>query len=303
MQMNLDRKLLTVLEALYRLRSVSGTAEALDMGQPAVSVALGKLRAYFRDPLFVRIGHAMEPTAAMHTLYPSVRTALAGLQQALEFRQDFEPARSQHRFAISMTDISHIVLLPKLWRHLQATAPGIRIKVRPIRRDTPEKLRNGEIDLAIGLIPQLGAGFYRQTLFVQHFVCLASLQHPRIRQTLSLAQYESEGHLTVATANTGHTLLDEALKKTGIRRQVVLELPTFLGLGHLIEQTGLIASVPERLGQILSTSNRVRVFPLPFDTREFSVNQYWHERFRNDRRNQWLRQTVTGLLGRVRPPA
>ncbi|HPE59840.1 MAG: LysR family transcriptional regulator [Thiothrix sp.] len=297
--MNLDRRLLQVLETLYELRSVSGTSEALGMGQPAVSVALGKLRAYYKDPLFVRIRHTMEPTAAMHELYPRVRGALAGLNQVLEFSQDFEPTRSDHRFVISMTDISHIVLLPGLWLHLQEAAPHIRIKAHQIRRDTPERLRNGDIDLAIGSLPQIEAGFYRQTLFVQDFVCLVSDRHPRIRQALSLAHYESEGHLTVATANTGHTILDEALRKAGIRRRVELELPAFLGLGYLIEQTELIASVPEMLGRILSQSNRVRAFPLPFRTRRFSVNQYWHERSHNDRRNRWLRQTVTSLMGRA----
>lgn len=88
------------------------------------------------------------------------------------------------------------------------------------------------------------------------------------------------------------------MKKTSIKRRVELELPTFLGLGYLIEQTELIASVPEMLGQILSKSNRIRLFPLPFGTQDYSVNQYWHERFHNDKRNQWLRQTVANLFGR-----
>lgn len=210
--MNLDQKLLQVLEVMYEVRSVSRTSEVLEMGQPAVSIALAKLREYFKDPLFVRIRNTMEPTAAMHELYPHVRTALAGLKNVLEFNQAFDPAESNHRFAISMTDISHIVLLPKLWMHLKSTAPHIQIRVHLIRRDTPEKLKNGDIDLAIGSVPQIEAGFYRQTLFAQNFVCLASARHPRIRQTLVLDDYEAEGHISVATSNTGHTILDEALK-------------------------------------------------------------------------------------------
>ncbi|MDI5890314.1 hypothetical protein [Halomonas rhizosphaerae] len=40
------------------------------------------------------------------------------------------------------------------------------------------EMEDGRIDLAIGLIPQLGAGFYQQGLFVQRYVCLMRRDHP-----------------------------------------------------------------------------------------------------------------------------
>ena len=42
---SIDVRLLAVFDQIYRTRSVSAAAEALDLGQPAVSVALAKLLA------------------------------------------------------------------------------------------------------------------------------------------------------------------------------------------------------------------------------------------------------------------
>ena len=54
--------LLPIAFALYDKRSVSGAAKALGMSQPAVSMALRKLREQFNDPLFIRTAKGVQPT-------------------------------------------------------------------------------------------------------------------------------------------------------------------------------------------------------------------------------------------------
>lgn len=58
-----DLNLLIVFETLMHERSVTRAAEKLFLGQPAISAALSRLRGLFDDPLFVRTGRSMEPTA------------------------------------------------------------------------------------------------------------------------------------------------------------------------------------------------------------------------------------------------
>ena len=48
----IDQRLLSVFDDIYKSRSVTGAASALDLSQPAVSVALSKLWHHFVDPLF-----------------------------------------------------------------------------------------------------------------------------------------------------------------------------------------------------------------------------------------------------------
>lgn len=88
---------------------------------------------------------------------------------------------AQRQFRICMADISEIIVLPTLVNHLRRVAPGVLIEVEKISTDSPRRLESGEIDLAVGFMLHLEAGFYQQTLFDQNFVCLASEQHPRVQ--------------------------------------------------------------------------------------------------------------------------
>ncbi|QCW26245.1 LysR family transcriptional regulator [Lysobacter enzymogenes] len=64
----LDLNLLKVFEAVYRERNLSLAAQALYLTPSAVSHALARLRRQFDDPLFVRDGRRMSPTAACQRL-------------------------------------------------------------------------------------------------------------------------------------------------------------------------------------------------------------------------------------------
>ena len=59
----LNLRELRILNALLHERSITRTAQLLATTQPGISKVLRHLRTQFADPLFVRNGHAMQPTA------------------------------------------------------------------------------------------------------------------------------------------------------------------------------------------------------------------------------------------------
>lgn len=59
----LNLRELRILNALLHERSITRTAQLLATTQPGISKVLRHLRVQFADPLFVRNGHAMQPTA------------------------------------------------------------------------------------------------------------------------------------------------------------------------------------------------------------------------------------------------
>lgn len=292
----LDVRFLRVFDEIYKTRSVSRAADQLDLGQPAVSIALGKLREHFGDPLFVRTSRGMEATPLGESLARPVQEALEALDRVLGQRSSFEPATANRSFRIAMTDISQLVLLPRLWEQLHRIAPGVRIDIAPLSDDTARMLESGEADLALGFMPQLEAGFYQQALFRQRYVCLASSQHPRIRGALSLADYATESHAVVTTSGTGHLILDRELARHGIPRRVVLQIPNFLGVVFVVEHTDLIVTIPERLADLVKGRGDFRIHPVPFELPDYAVKQHWHERYHHDPGNMWLRQVISGLL-------
>jgi DNA-binding transcriptional LysR family regulator len=159
-----DLDLLLIFDEIYKTASLTQSAESLGIAQPTVSVALAKLRQHFDDPLFIRTSRGMQPTPLADSVIDDVRATTAALHKTLSPRITFDPSVAQREFRIGMTDISEIVLLPTLLNHLQSVAPGVRLNVVKISPETPKQLEHGEVDLAVGFMPHLEAGFYQQKL-------------------------------------------------------------------------------------------------------------------------------------------
>ncbi|AXF23179.1 LysR family transcriptional regulator [Burkholderia pyrrocinia] len=294
-----DLKLLQLFDLLYDIRSVTRVAEQLGQSQPTVSIWLGHLREYLHDPLFVRTPGGMAPTPQADALIGPCREILESLRRFTAWEIAFDPATAQRRFRICMTDASHITLLPQLLAHVRAQAPAVRLEAARIDGNTERALESGEADLAIGYVPWLGGGIYQQKLYDQDWVCLANRHHPRIRGRLGGKQYRSEGHVAI-TAGTGAQLLEQALRQERIERDVVLELPGFLGLGAIIQSTDLITTLPRHIGETLAQASDLAVHACPIPVEGFAVRQHWHARYHHEAGNRWLRGLVIQLFGASR---
>lgn len=290
-----DPRLLRVFEALHTFRHVTRAAEHLGLSQPTLSIALGKLRKAFGDPLFIRTAEGMLPTPRADQLIEPVREALDSLKRLTTRDAGFDPARSTRRFRIAMTDASHITLLPQILKAVRAAAPGVTLEAARIDARIGEVLQAGEADLALGLIPALDSGFYQQTLFHQGFICLVAPDHPRIGAALSLAQYQAEAHVGIVSG-TGQALIDGALARFGIERRVVLSVPGFLGLGGLLAGSDLVATLPRHIGETLASLGGLKVVACPFPIPGFPVKQHWHGRYHHDAASRWLRAVCAGLF-------
>ena len=298
-----DLRLLKIFEEIHKTRSVTRAAINLGLGQPAVSVALGKLRRHYNDPLFVRTSNGMEPSAVGAQVAERIHDAIAAMELALGHQARFDPATARRSFSIAMTDISQLVLLPALLERLRRLGPGIVVDVDTLSAETARKLETGDSDLALGFMPQLEAGFYQQALFRQNYVCLVGSRHPRVGATFDRSDFESEEHAVVTTSGTGHLIVDAEIARQRIRRRVALRVPNFLGAVSVVEATDLVVTVPVRLGELMVARGQCRAHPVPFELPDYFVKQHWHERNHHDPANQWLRGLIYDLLHEVRAPA
>ncbi len=295
----LDLDWLHVFVEIYKTQSVSRAAQALGMEQASASLVLTKLRSHFDDPLFCRTSAGMEPTPRAQTIYPDVLEALVRLEKARGATGAFLPQQAQRDFRICMTDISEIVLLPRLINHLQTTAPGLVVEAEKISAESRRKLESGDIDLAVGFTPDLEAGFYQQALFAQDFVCLASSAHPRVGSKLTRKAFSNEGHILVMASGTGHSIVDKVLAQNKVERQVVLRVDSFLGVARIVAQTELLVIVPRQLGHALAQQENVKLLEPPVPLPAYKVKQHWHERFNRDAGNIWLRKTMAELFSGI----
>ena len=164
-------------------------------------------------------------------------------------------------------------------------------------------LADGDVDLAIGPLPQLKGGFFQRRLFRQRYVALMNATHPLARHsTLSAAAYQRAAHVRVVSAGTAHGQVDDALQRLGVVRRVQLTVPHYVALGHVLASTRLVATVPERFADraaapfgLVARTLRLR---LPGST----ICQLWHEHQHRDPGHQWLRAQVATLFA-DRPPS
>ena len=300
----LDLNLLVVFNQLLVERRVSKAAENLGVSQPAVSNSLAKLRKLFGDELFLRTPKGMEPTPYADQLAESVSYALAMIHSGVNQRSSFEPSEAQRSFTIGMTDIGEIYFLPALMERLHRDAPGVTLStVRNTAINLKDELESGKVDLAIGLLPQLKAGFFQRRLFTQSYVCLMRRGHRLDKRKLSLAEFSAAEHLVVVSAGTGHGKVDELLQRSGVERSVRLTVPHYVSVGHILRGSDLIATVPERLANRLIEPFGLAKVPHPAKLPDVAINVFWHAKYHRSPDNRWLRGVVFDLFGDEDPGA
>jgi len=289
----IDLNLLVVFHHMYRLRKTGLVAEQLGLSQPAISNALGRLRKMLDNELFERTARGMRPTPFADAIAESVAFALTTLEESINHNDHFEPAESSRSFRVAMTDLGEIHLLPKLMTRLAQMAPNITFStVRDTAIPLKEEMENGNVDLAIGLLPQLGAGFYQRRLFEQKYVCLMRSDHPFATGPFDLEQFSQAQHAVVVAQGTGHGKVEELLARSGVPRQIRLSLPHFVAVPYILSESDLIATVTEKLA--IQTARRfglvARPHPLSIPTAQ--INLFWHRRVHQESGSIWLRSLI-----------
>jgi DNA-binding transcriptional LysR family regulator len=285
-----DLNLLLVFTQLFRERRVLRAAENLGMSQPGVSNALNRLRALLSDELFVRTSHGMEPTSYAMQLAGPIAAALEQIRIALDVKGSFEPSTSTRCFTIAMTDIGEIDFLPKLMEAIERVAP--RATINTVRNNAVhlrEEMESGQVDLAVGLLPDLRTNFFKRQLTVSEYVCAFRRGHSLDKPSITLEEFTAADHLVVVSAGTGHGVADDEFERRGIVRNVKMRIPHFAAVGYLLHETNLVTTVPQRLvnrcaGPFDLTSVRV-----PIELPAIPINLFWSARYHRDPANQWLR--------------
>jgi DNA-binding transcriptional LysR family regulator len=299
---DIDLNLLVVFNQLLIDRRVSKVAENLGLSQPGVSNALARLRKLTDDALFLRTPKGMEPTPFAEQLAEPTARALRDIHAAINQRSSFDPATSKRAFTIGMTDIGEIYFLPKLMRELSRIAPSVSLStVRNTAVNLQDEMAAGHVSLAIGLLPQLKAGYFQRRLFKQHYVCMFRRGHAFDKREVSLKEFSAADHVVVISEGTGHGKADELLQRKKILRKIVLTVPHYVAVGHLLHHTDLVATVPERLAQALVDPFGLSYVRHPAKLPEIAISLFWHGRYHKDPAVSWLRSLIIRLHGESAP--
>ncbi|MBC3209449.1 MULTISPECIES: LysR family transcriptional regulator [unclassified Pseudomonas] len=290
-----DIHLLVVFETMMHERHVGRVGEKLFLGQPAISAALGRLRQLFDDPLFIRAGRVMEPTARAEEIFINLTPALDGIAAAVSRCQSFEPGASEATFQVGLSDDVEYALLPRLLRHLREEAPNISLVVlRVDQQQMSQRLFNGEISLGISHMLDLPASARRKSLRVVRPMLLRA---DNCAGSVTLEEFCTRPHIVVSPMGNAADDTDQALSLLGRRRKVVLAVPQFSALPRLLAQSEMLAIVPDYVARAMALAQGIRAeaVPLPLPTQNLSMA--WRGTAHNDAGQRWLRSRCQAFLG------
>jgi DNA-binding transcriptional LysR family regulator len=297
----LNLKELRILSALLHERSITRTAELLTTTQPAISKVLRHLRTQFADPLFVRNGHAMQPTAKALEISDQLRLLLGAADGLRASAAAFDPAQSDRTFSLLLTDVGMIRFLPPLIAHVADIAPRINIRAMPLdSRQFELKLEAGEADLALGAFAKAPRHLRRQRLYYDGYVTVVRKGHPRISAARSRAGFLAQRHILVTASETGHAAhgtAQRALTAQISPSNIMLRVPSFIAGAIVAAETDGLATLPANLAKRLAAPLGLVAFETPISLPRIEITQYWHERYHRDAAHRWFRSITSGLFG------
>jgi DNA-binding transcriptional LysR family regulator len=288
-----DLNLLVVFDAVMAERSVTRASERLHLTQPAVSHALSRLRALFKDPLFVRKPAGLEPTPRASRLAGRISAALAEIGAILTPGEGFDPATSDRQFIVGMSDYAAFVFMPSLAARLKARAPSVRLVVRHTSHVRGlATLDNGEAELIVGNFPKPPARIARELLFKEGFLCAARGNHPAFARKLTLRAYLGLEHLHVSLSGEPSGYIDDVLRRKKHHRTIALTVGHFLVAPSILATTDLVATEPTQVLRPAALQLNLATQPPPMTLPEFDVVQMWPRRLTMDEGHAWLRTLI-----------
>jgi DNA-binding transcriptional LysR family regulator len=303
---DIDLHHLQVLDVLLKERSLTKTGLVLDLTQPAISKTLARLRRYFDDPLFIRVGTRMEPTPKAAELTEPVRAIIDRMRTLRSDRVAFDAKTSDRTFKFFMVDAAVVQMLPPLLEYLRVAAPQMHVQAE--RCDVQHLdlwLESGLVDFAVGSFTVLGGGIRRHPLWSETYVAVARKDHPRITPAPSLDAFVAEQHALVTAVGTGHDYVaaERTLEAAIPRQNIVCRIPMFAAAAHIVKHSDVIATLPRTVARTMANDLDLQLVEVPIALPTMEIAEYWHERYHRDPGNVWIRGAFRTLfLNQVAAP-
>ncbi|MBO1416668.1 LysR family transcriptional regulator, partial [Streptomyces sp. FH025] len=226
---SLDLNLLVVLDAVLEEGGVTAAARRLDLSVPAVSRALGRLRTAFADPLLVRTGRGMEPTAHALALRPRVRALVEDAQNLLGPAEGDTVAELRRVLTVLAPEDLVACFGTDLLTRVRAEAPGVQLRFLSEGRAADEggTLREGAAELAISVNAPKEAGLRTEGLVREPLLGVVRAGHPLSRGETTTARFTAWDHVVVSRHGRLRTAADRLLEAEGTPRTVAASVPDF----------------------------------------------------------------------------
>ncbi|WP_395622171.1 LysR family transcriptional regulator [Sphingomonas daechungensis] len=301
----MDLNLLVALDALLTERSVTGAASRLCVTQPAMSVALSKLRSQFSDQLLERIGRQMVLTPFGEQLSTQVRDVLHDVRVLLHRRSEFIPSTDRRDFHLVMSSsVAEIFGVPAL-RRLREIAPNVRCQIDIfVGPDLLRRVLDGKMDLCIQLleagnwdpIPDMDA-LDSAPLFCDDYVIIADAENDSIHETLDYESFCAMDHVETRFVGDLRSPVERTLAAMSSRPPTAMLVSTYALAIEAVLGTPMTAIVPRKVAQMSPRRDFLSIVESPVSLVPLDHKLIWHRRNENDPGHLWLRNFLLNFCG------
>ncbi len=299
----MDLNLLVALDALLTERSVTRAASRLCVTQPAMSIALSKLRTQFSDQLLERVGRQMELTPFGQQMVQPVKELLFDIRAVLNRQSEFNPENDSRNFRLLMSSsVAEIFGVPAM-RSLRRAAPNLCCQIDIfVTAGLLRRLQDGDVDLAIQLYePGLwdpindADALANEPLYSDQYVLVADQSNECFRKGVTYEAFCSADHVETRFGGDFRSTVERALSTMRERPRTALLVSTYALAIEALIGTSMTAVVPRQVAQRSAHFSKIAIFEPPFSLTPLNHKLIWHRRNDNDPAHMWLRNFLKGF--------
>ncbi|HWV53642.1 LysR family transcriptional regulator [Pseudorhodoplanes sp.] len=180
--MNITLRQIQAFKTVAEFGSFTRAAERLKVAQPALSLSIRELERELNLRLFDRTTRRVELTDAGREFLQSADKLLADLDRAIRDARDLSE-RKRGRIVVAAPPLLAAMIVPAAIAEYNAAFPGIDVGLIDARNDQIlDRLRAGEVDLAIGTFDERADGIRREVLAQDAFSLFCAPSSPLARK-------------------------------------------------------------------------------------------------------------------------
>lgn len=289
----LDWRLLPALHALLEEANVTRAAARVGLTTPSMSRTLARLRESFGDPLLVRAGRGLVRTPYADALRERVANLAADANDL--FSTDASLATTTRTLVIRANDALAAFWLAPLVERLRARAPHIHLAFVSEGEERPDELRDGRVDLDVGVAGDDAPELLTQTLVKDTFAAVVRRGHPLTGRRCTPARLTQYPHIGISRRGQRDGPIDAALRARGLTRDVVATVPSASAAAAVVATTDWVTAMPTLVARALAESMPLSWFQIPLSLPKIAIAQTWHPRVDRDPAHRVLREALLAL--------
>ena len=240
---NIDLNLLTIFEAVYVHKGIVNAAKVLNLTPSAISQSIQKLRTIFPDPLFIRKGQGVTPTAYATHLHEYISQGLESILGALDLTGSYDKQRT---ITIGTPPSLGALVMPTIYQAIKKETPHLLLRNIPVV-DGENQLSQFQTDLVIDTHLPTTRALNHHVLYTDRLLLVCRENHPCLSQPITVEALRQYEHAMLMLEGQNLSTLRQRIHEIFPERQVSFSSYNMFTVAALLSNSDLLGLMPSRL--------------------------------------------------------